>query len=158
MKTQPNIIQLEPKKLLGQRLSMSLLENKTRQLWGRFVPHIKSIKHRVSQNKISMQVYPQNYYEHFSPENVFEKWATVEVSSYKDQAEGFEAFELQGGLYAVFQYKGLSTDSSVYQYIFSEWIPNSNYSIDDRPHFEVLGEKYKNNNPSSEEEIWIPIC
>jgi predicted transcriptional regulator YdeE len=29
--------------------------------------------------------------------------------------------------------------------------------IDNRPHFEVLGDKYKNNDPSSEEEIWIPI-
>jgi hypothetical protein len=25
------------------------------------------------------------------------------------------------------------------------------------PHFEVLGDKYKNNDPSSEEEVWIPI-
>jgi AraC family transcriptional regulator len=29
--------------------------------------------------------------------------------------------------------------------------------LDDRPHFEVLGEKYKNNDPTSEKEIWIPI-
>lgn len=26
-----------------------------------------------------------------------------------------------------------------------------------QPHFEVLGEKYKDNDPTSEEEIWIPI-
>jgi AraC family transcriptional regulator len=36
-------------------------------------------------------------------------------------------------------------------------LPNSAYALDDRAHFEVLGEKYKNNDPSSEEEIWIPI-
>lgn len=24
-------------------------------------------------------------------------------------------------------------------------------------HFEILGEKYKNNDPLSEEDIWIPI-
>jgi len=29
--------------------------------------------------------------------------------------------------------------------------------LDDRPHFEVLGDKYKNADPDSEEEIWIPI-
>ena len=33
----------------------------------------------------------------------------------------------------------------------------SKYSIDNRPHFEIIGEKYKNNDPNSEEEIWIPI-
>lgn len=27
--------------------------------------------------------------------------------------------------------------------------------VDDRPHFEVLGGKYQNNSPNSEEEIWI---
>jgi AraC family transcriptional regulator len=26
-----------------------------------------------------------------------------------------------------------------------------------RPHMELLGEKYRNNDPHSEEEIWIPI-
>jgi len=29
--------------------------------------------------------------------------------------------------------------------------------LDNRPHFEVLGEKYKNGDPESEEEIWIPV-
>lgn len=37
------------------------------------------------------------------------------------------------------------------------WLPASDYNLDNRPHFEVLGEKYKNNDPTSEEEIWIPI-
>ncbi|MFM9945765.1 MAG: GyrI-like domain-containing protein, partial [Bacteroidia bacterium] len=41
--------------------------------------------------------------------------------------------------------------------IYGTWIPNSEYNLDNRPHFEILGEKYKNNHPDSEEEIWIPI-
>jgi AraC family transcriptional regulator len=40
---------------------------------------------------------------------------------------------------------------------FSTWLPDSEYRLDVRPHFEVLGEKYKNDDPESEEEIWIPI-
>jgi AraC family transcriptional regulator len=69
-----------------------------------------------------------------------------------------ETYILANGLYAVFQYKGLSSGSAAfYQYIYSDWIPNSEYQIDNRPHFEVLGEKYKNNDPTSEEEVWIPI-
>jgi AraC family transcriptional regulator len=66
-------------------------------------------------------------------------------------------FSIPGGLYAVFDYKGSSTDSSIFQYIFETWLPNSDYELDNRPHFEVLGDKYKNNDPASEEEIWIPI-
>jgi len=68
-----------------------------------------------------------------------------------------ETLVLPGGLYAVFEYKGLSTDNSIFQYILGTWLLNSDYDLDDRPHFEVLGDKYKNNDPTSEEEIWIPI-
>ncbi len=68
-----------------------------------------------------------------------------------------ETFLLEGGLYAVFEYKGSSNDPSIFQYIFGTWLPGSNYLLDNRPHFEVLGDKYKNNDPNSEEEIWIPI-
>ena len=68
-----------------------------------------------------------------------------------------ETYSLAGGLYAVFDYKGSSTDPSIFQHIFGTWLPNSEYMLDDRPHFEVLGDKFKNNDPNSEEEIWIPI-
>ncbi|MFZ1515671.1 MAG: GyrI-like domain-containing protein, partial [Saprospiraceae bacterium] len=64
---------------------------------------------------------------------------------------------IPGGLYAVFYYKGLSTDTAIFEYIFNTWLPNSEYGLDDRPHFEILGERYKNNDADSEEEIWIPI-
>lgn len=47
---------------------------------------------------------------------------------------------------------------SLAEYIYGSWLPNSTeYARDNRPHFEILGEKYKNNDPESEEEIWIPV-
>lgn len=81
----------------------------------------------------------------------------MEVRDYNEIPDGMEPFELPGGLYAVFDYKGSSSDPRIFQYIFSEWLPNSEYQLDNRPHFEVLGEKYKNNDPESKEEIWIPV-
>jgi len=154
---QPKIVTLEPKKLVGKHLSMSLANNKTGQLWGQFAPRIKEISNRTTADKISMQVYPPNYYQKFSPIREFEKWATVEVDNYEVIPIDIETFNLTGGLYAVFDYKGSSADTRIFQYIFSEWIPNSIYQVDNRPHFEVLGAKYQNNDPNSEEEIWIPI-
>ncbi|MGZ3847072.1 MAG: GyrI-like domain-containing protein, partial [Flavisolibacter sp.] len=74
-----------------------------------------------------------------------------------DVPEGMESFVLNGGLYAVFDYQGLNTDNRIFIYIFRDWLPNSEYELDDRPQFEVLGEKYKNNDPDSQEEIWIPV-
>ena len=136
---------------------MSLSNNKTSELWGSFAPRIKDIKNRLSIHKISMQIYDTSYYLTFSPNDEFEKWATVEVTDFNDIPEEMESFTLNGGKYAVFDYRGSSNDNSIFQYIFMTWLPNSEYQLDNRPHFEILGEKYKNNNKESEEEIWIPI-
>lgn len=153
----PRIEPLKEKKLIGQHMRMSLVNNKTGQLWGQFAPRIKEIQNRNSNDKISMQIYEPLYYQNFSPENEFEKWALVEVEDFKAIPTGMKSFILTKGLYAVFDYQGSSADYSIYQYIFREWLPNSVYQIDNRPHFEVLGINYKNNDPNSEEEIWIPI-
>lgn len=154
---EPRIENLDEKKLIGLHMKMSLSENKTAQLWGQFAPRIKEIKNRTSEDKISMQIYPSSYFKQFNPTIEFEKWATTEVSNFEYIPEGMQSFSLKEGLYAVFDYKGSGSDNSIFQYIFSKWLPNSNYEVDDRPHFEVLGSNYKNNDPDSEEEIWIPI-
>ncbi len=152
----PRIEMLQEKKLVGHKTKMSLLKNKTGQLWGGFAPRIKEIQN-TSDEKISLQVYPPSYFNQFDPQAEFEKWATVEVPDFENIPVGMKSFILPQGLYAVFEYKGSSADNSIFQYIYSQWLPTSAYTLDDRPHFEVLGEKYMNNDSSSEEEIWIPI-
>ena len=153
----PRIKTLNEKKLVGKRLKMSLADNKTAGLWKSFIPRLKEITNKLNRNFISMSVYKSNYFIDFNLTNEFEKWAAVEVSDFENIPNDMETFRLTGGLYAVFDYKGSSNDQSIFQYIFGNWLPNSNYKLDDRPHFEVLGDKYKNNDPTSEEEIWIPI-
>ena len=154
---EPQITELKEKQLVGIHTTMSLVHNKTFELWGKFRPRVHEIANRVSSDFISMQVYDPTYFANFNPTNPFVKWATVEVADHKNVPNGLERFVLQGGTYAVFHYKGSSADTSIFQYIFTEWLPKSEYQLDDRPHFEVLGSKYKNNDPDSEEEIWIPI-
>lgn len=153
----PRIEIVKEKKLIGQNIKMSLANNQTVQLWGQFAPRIKEIKHKATEDKISMQIYPPLYFKEFRLDNEFEKWATIEVKDFGEIPMGMQSFVLKGGLYAVFDYKGSSADNSIFQYIFSEWLPTSEYLIDQRAHFEVLGSKYKNNDTNSEEEIWIPI-
>jgi len=153
----PRIENLTEKKLIGKRLTMSLANNRTGELWQSFMPIRREISNNVSNDLISMQVYKPTHFADFKPTNEFEKWATVEVTNFESVPTGLETFSLTGGLYAVFDYKGSSNDPSIFQYIFGTWLPGSDYFLDYRPHFEVLGDKYKNNDPTSEEEIWIPI-
>jgi AraC family transcriptional regulator len=147
------------KKLVGQHLPMSLLEDRTKELWQGFMPRRKEIENPVSEDLISMQVYDgQLSVSDFNHSTQFTKWALVEVKDYTKIPEGMEAYILSGGLYAVFVHKGLpSAFPRTTQYIFGEWLPQSDYEVDDREHFEIMGNKYRNNDPSSEEEVWVPV-
>ena len=153
----PKIVQLEPKILVGMSVEMSIIENKTRELWQQFMPHRHKIENRLNQDFYSLQVYDPDYFKSFNPQKSFTKWAAVEVSKANGLVDGLSPFKLPSGLYAVFNYKGLPGDPAIFQYIYTEWLPNSDYILDNRPHFEVLGSKYKQNSPDSEEEIWIPV-
>ena len=75
------------------------------------------------------------YFENFNTNNEFEKWAAVEVTDFDTVPEEMETMILPIGLYAVFLYNGSSTDVTVFNYIFETWLPKSEYSLDDRPHF-----------------------
>ncbi len=153
----PRIETLNERKLVGKRLTMSFVNYKIGELWRSFTPRRKEITNNLTNDLISMVVYKTAHFANFKPTNEFERWAAVEVANFDNVPNEMETFILPSGLYAVFDYKGLSTDNSIFQYIFGKWLPSSDYVLDDRPHFEVLGEKYKNNDPTSEEEIWIPI-
>lgn len=149
---------LLPKKLAGKRQMMSYVQNTTPQLWGSFMPQRKLISNAVGNDLYSVQIYAPDFFHHFDASALFEKWAAVEVTDHDELPEGMEAFFLPGGLYAVFYYKGDGSDAPVvFRYILTEWLPASGYVLDDRPHFEILGEKYKRNDPASEETIWIPV-
>jgi AraC family transcriptional regulator len=154
----PRIEKLSEKKLIGQSLKMSLASNKTALLWQAFMPRRKEISNTVTDDLYAVQVYDPSYFTNFIAQNEFTKWATLEVSNFDNVPSGMEPFILPDGLYAVFLHRGpASAGVKTFQYIFGDWLPNSTYSVDNRPHFEILGAKYKNEDPSSEEEIWVPI-
>lgn len=154
----PEIIIIPSKKLVGKRLTMSFAKNTTFRLWSSFMPHRKEITNAVGTDMFSLQIYSEGFFSNFNPEAGFEKWALVEVTDLNTIPDGMEVFILPGGKYAVFNYKGTAEDApETYNYIFREWLPASGYVLDNRPHFEILGEKYKYGDPDSEEEIWIPV-
>jgi AraC family transcriptional regulator len=155
----PRIETLAEKKLIGKQIRMRLSDNRTGELWRDFMPRRKEIKNSVNADLFSIEIYDRSLdFKDFNPDTEFVKWAAVEVTDFDTIPEHMETFILTGGLYAVFIYKGDGNDAqSTFEYIFGTWLPNSDYILDDRPHFEIMGEKYKLNDPNSEEEIWIPI-
>ena len=154
---EPIIENINEKKLIGMSQKMSLSENTTFKLFSSFMPRRKEIMHSINSETYDLKIYPDNYFLNFNPSTYFTKWALIEVSDVSNVPNDMEIFTLNEGKYAVFKHKGLSKDNSTFQYIFTNWLPKSDYILDDRPHFEILGEKTKRNDPNSEEEIWIPI-
>jgi AraC family transcriptional regulator len=149
---------LKETKLAGKRLKMSFADNKTLQLWRSFMPGRKEIRNVKGPELYSVEVYPPLFFDNFDPAALFEKWAAVEMTDFNAIPDGMATLVLPAGTYAVFLHRGLASEGpKTYQYIFTEWLPNSDFLLDNRPHFALMGDKYKNDDPGSEEEIWIPV-
>lgn len=158
MLKQPKIITLKSKKLIGQTIEMSLTNNKNLELFSGFMPQVKNIENTLSKDVFEVMLYTENYFIQFNPTAIFTKWAAVEVSSNSTTPEGMNTLNIDSGLYAVFNYKGLPQDfGTLMRYILTDWLPNSIYQLDNRPHFNILGKKYIKDSPNSEEEVYIPL-
>jgi AraC family transcriptional regulator len=154
----PRFETIEQKQLVGQRMTMNFADNKTFQLWNGFMPRRHEIANPILPNLYAIQVYPDGFFQNADMHTPFDKWATVEVANFEQVPEGMETYTLPAGLYAVFFYKGSAANAAqVFRYILREWLPASDYILDNRPQFEILGEKFNRNSDESEEEIWIPV-
>ena len=154
----PRIEILPEKKFVGKRIKMSFSNNQTHELWKSFMPSRREIKNNIGSDLYSVEVYEPLYFNNFNPEKEFDKWAAVEVTDFEKVPDDMDTLILPRGLYAVFLHKGAAGKGpETYQYIFGTWLPASDFLLDNRPHFAVMGEKYKNDDPDSEEEVWIPV-
>lgn len=153
------IVDAPERKLVGQKIRMSLVNNRTPELWRSFMPRKMEIKNAIGKVLFSVQVNERlPDFKNFDPSVSFDKWAAVEVISLEQIPADMDSLILPAGRYAVFHYKGASSQGEkIFRYIYTEWLPASGFALDLRPQFEILGEKYKNDHPDSEEEIWIPI-
>jgi len=158
MNTTPRIEMLNKKILVGYQRVMSFTNNKTFELWSSFMPRRKEITNSINTDLYSLEVYEPGYFNDFDPSKKFQKWAAVEVAGSENIPSQMETLILPAGMYAVFDYKGAGSKAfEMYRYIFTEWLPQSEYILDDRPHFALMGAKYKREATDSEEEIWIPV-
>ena len=150
---------LDDKILCGLSMEMSLIENKTKELWSAFMPQKKSILNSTSSDLFSLQCYHRLFdYKNFNPSQPFIKWAAIEVKNRINLPSQLQTFDLAGGLYAVFIHHGTPQEfHKTLAFIFQEWLPDSLYEVDERPHFELLKENYRPDDPQAKEEVWIPI-
>ena len=152
----PKIKTFPTTKFIGKNRSFTYADYRAFELWSSFMPRRNEIQNPIGTELFNIQINPENF--DFQPNTPYTKWAAVAVSTFQNIPDGMESLEIQEGLYAVFNYKGdQSNVAEFFKSIYTEWLPSSDYELENRPQFEILCEKYKNNSPEAEEEIWIPI-
>ncbi|MBU2929035.1 GyrI-like domain-containing protein [Winogradskyella psychrotolerans] len=140
-------------KVIGLSSKIKMNEqHKIVALWKRFMPRKHEIENLASKDLIAMQIYSD--FNNF--ETPFDIWACAEVLNGHNLPDTMSTFTIPQGDYAIFNHKGMDAGAT-YQKIMTEWLPTSGYDIDARPHFQVMGEKYKNGSPDSEEDFFVPI-
>ena len=141
------------------KIRTSLSENKTFELWSAFKSRITEVKNRKNSDFYSVEIFDEVLaFDQFTPQTFFEKWSAVEVHTVEDIPDGFDLFTLPSGKYARFIHKGpASTFPKTSAYMFGEWLPNSEYRLGSRPHFEIMDKNYQPDSSTAEEEIYIPI-
>jgi AraC family transcriptional regulator len=140
----PEIKTIAAKQLAGICIRTNLAQNQNFELWSRFMPQRSSIPNQIGASLYSIEFFDEvENFHAFTALTFFTKWAAVEVSITDKLPEGISTLNLVGGLYAA---------------IYTQWLPQSGYQADhNRAQFEVMGEKYKRDDDTSEEEVFIPI-
>ena len=154
---EPTVVNYPATLLIGRSAEMSVAENTTAALWRSVSPRLREVAGRTDEQRISLQIYPANYFSSFLPTRRFVKWAGVAVRAGQEPPPGWSVLNIPAGCYAVFHHQGPGNDPAIFRYIFSQWLPASPYRLDDRPHFEVLEPGYRPNDPAAEERIYIPV-
>ena len=149
----PKIVSVKEKTIVGMKSQMHRHEHgNIIALWKQFMPKKHEISNSINHEFIALQ----DYTNPNDLEKAFDIWAAVEVSDSEAIPQGMQTYTIPFGQYAVFLHKGMNAGAT-YQKIMTEWLPTSGYTIDNRPHFQVMGEKYKNGSPDSEEDFYVPI-
>ena len=157
---EPKIIITKEIKLVGMHTKTSLNNSKTVGMWKQFMARKKEIKNIKNNWHYSVQKYDTGLKMiNFTPNTIFETYAAVEVENFEKIPQDMESILISEGAYAVFIHTGATdTFHKTADFIFTKWLPDSKYELDNRMHFEVMKEKYLGpDNPNSEEEVWVPI-
>src|SRR5262245_20931488 len=68
------IVKFNGKRLVGLNMTMSLVQDRTSELWRSFQARKAEVQNASGPELFSLQVFPADYFSQFSPANTFTKW------------------------------------------------------------------------------------
>jgi AraC family transcriptional regulator len=155
---QPPAIQLfRGTTFIGMRKSVTSNPRETIQLWRDFMPRRGELK-ALDEMPYSIDQYPHGFFDAFDAGASFHRMVALRCHANGPCPVGMEQLTVSDGLYAVFNYHGAASAAfAFFEWIYTKWLPTSDYLLDHRPHINPIGPEYLGEHPDSRESFWIPI-
>lgn len=152
---EPRIVQLEKLILVGRPYYGDANEHKFAKAWERFGNLEKEVSHRLNP-MVGFGV--EIYGPEFQTEHQWTYFPSVQVSQFDDVPALLFAKTLPSATYAVFTAKGgIPKLGDTFMYAYMTWLPTSAYEVAFPFDFEYYDERFKDNDPDSEVDIYIPV-
>lgn len=155
---EPTIEIFPSKTFVGLRQTVTITTDNPVALWRPFRMSMKEIGNGIFDKLYSIQDFDGVDFSNFTANTEFQKWAAIEVTEAKHIPTGMEVLEMPQGKYAIFIHKGTpATFKKTTDYIFGEWLPNSGFELDNRPHLSIMSKDYRPDDAAAKELVCIPV-
>ncbi len=151
------ITERKPLKVVGMKIHTSIKENRIPQLWNDFIVRMDELE-KVAVPDCSLGICLNETGTEFHEDSEFDYLACKVVKDDSVIPIGMEYREIPGQLVAVFTHSGsLETLSETYDYIYNEWLPESEYKLIATDEIEWYDSRFKFGEKDSQMDIHIPI-
>lgn len=152
---EPELVTLKERKLIGMPLYYDLsLKNDLSDSWSLFMQNMPTIQHI----KETEEYYQMQYWFPDQDTDCTFFFIAIEVDHIESVPIQFIAKTIPAGEYWRFRHKGRSNQVGyTYQYIYDEWLPNTDYKLSEHFNFEHYGGDFLGPyNDESISDIYIP--
>jgi AraC family transcriptional regulator len=139
-------------RVIGKQITTSMQNNTIPQLWGEYW----SDPSRPMQFEVAVGLCFCE--DEDCAEDTFQYMAGVVVKDGRPVPQGMIERIVPAARYAVFTHKGpLSLYGETVQKLYSEWLPNSGLELAPGDHIEWYDCRFKDEDPESEIDIYMPV-
>lgn len=154
---EPKIVELPKLYFIGLKAesTMKEIDQVGPVLWGELMSKSQDLDANPELMCLGVCLAPENCGEH----DTFTYMAGFASDKPLELREGFISHEITACKYAIFTHKGsVMTMGETYDYAYSTWLPNSEYTVKWHEDLELYDDRFDMNNPDkSELDIYIPI-
>lgn len=151
------ITEREALNVVGMKIRTSVDEGRIPKLWNDFIARMDELR-EIAVPDCSLGICINETGSEFMQNSKFDYLVSKVVKDDNLVPSGMVSYEIPPQLVAVFTHEGsLDTLGETYDYIYNEWLPNSDYKLADADEVEWYDSRFKYGETDSQMDIHIPI-